>query len=103
MEPQDEAANDFPSLKATNTAIYIESRCEHTSKPAVWYQLDKKGLKRRFTRNPLGIRVEQLDARPFLLLVAVISDDILRRFAENKLFNLRKSAENIEALSLDAL
>jgi energy-coupling factor transporter ATP-binding protein EcfA2 len=46
--------------------IYIETRCEHTSKPAVWYQLDKRGLKRRFTRDSLGIRVEHLDTGPFL-------------------------------------
>ena len=46
--------------------IYIESRCEHTGKPAVWYKIDKEGTKRRFTRNDGGIRVENLDPGPFL-------------------------------------
>ena len=45
--------------------VYIESRCEHTGKPAVWYKIDKEGIKRRFTRNDGGIRVENLDPGPF--------------------------------------
>lgn len=46
--------------------MYIQSRCEHTGKPAIWYKIDKQGHKRRFTRGPSGIKVDQLDAGPFL-------------------------------------
>ena len=45
--------------------ILVESREEHTGKPTVWYQVDRRTT-RRFTRGTFGIQVEHLNAGPFL-------------------------------------
>jgi hypothetical protein len=58
---------DLPAeLDAYGERIYVGSRCPHTGKPALWYKLDKKGHKRRFTRSLFGTTVQHLDAGPIL-------------------------------------
>jgi hypothetical protein len=50
---------------AYHDPIYVESRCEHTRKPMVWYQQFPEGT-RRFQRGAFSIQVQHLNAGPFL-------------------------------------
>lgn len=45
--------------------ILVESREEHTGRPTVWYQMDKRTT-RRFTRGTFGIQVEHMNTGSFL-------------------------------------
>lgn len=49
-----------PSYDGYGNQIFVETFDEHTSKPTVWYQADKKGNKFRFVRGMYGPTREEL-------------------------------------------
>ena len=60
------ATDAFQPRPDVVTAMVNEGITRLTGKPTVWYHLNKKGQKRRFTRNPLGTQIENLTPGPYL-------------------------------------